>query len=230
LKNKNLSFSDLYLGIRGNTDEELICKLLPNRCHRKELSVKIDKLYSNSGNLFNDLIKTDSLIIGGAGAFNLYGKVRMAPNSQIYRSPYLIGMFENYVYDLPIPFRKHFAGNQFTTKYLFRKSLLSRDILPIEIAFEKKSWMYSPNAEWLRNKLGAVVEKVLLDKDSPVLNYFNCETIRLLIKEHMNYKKDHSFQLMILFTFNIWHKIFIDSEDVRYPIGGIKALFDINGL
>ena len=92
-------------------------------------------------------------------------------------------------------------------------------ILPNEIIHTKKTWMSSPNAEWLRGNLKIYFEEIMFHKNSSLKNYFNINLIKDLWYLHLKNKQDYSYSLIMLLEFEIWHKIFIERNTMDDSAG-----------
>lgn len=56
-------------------------------------------------------------------------------------------------------------------------------------------------------------ERVLLDEKTLSRNYFNRDFIIKMVHEHMTARRDWGMQLCALLTFELWNRLFIDSND-----------------
>jgi asparagine synthase (glutamine-hydrolysing) len=83
---------------------------------------------------------------------------------------------------------------------------------------------YPDLGEWIRKnrKMRKFFQDVLLDKRTLNRPYFKAEFITRLVDEHMQGKKDYTKQLCTLLTFELWHRIFIDSH-LENTLGDFKG-------
>lgn len=96
-------------------------------------------------------------------------------------------------------------------KYLLKKAM--HNVLPNEIIHRKKQRFYVPIDLWIQKEVKPMIESTL---DKGFLNqYFNKS---YLDKIFNNYDKSRLFyarQLWNLFTFHLWHRQFIEGENVK---------------
>jgi asparagine synthase (glutamine-hydrolysing) len=142
------------------------------------------------------------------------GKLRVGPSEALVRFPYLSKKIENLVYSLPVKYKIGNRGGEPVHKYLFKVALESSGILPPEIIHTRKNWMPSPAGEWLRYDFKGYFERLVSQNDSSLNNYFNTDIIRDIWTLHQLRGKDYPYFLMMVLTFDIWHKVFIESRDV----------------
>lgn len=76
---------------------------------------------------------------------------------------------------------------------------------------------YPDYGEWIRKNrnLRAFFEDILLDKKTLNRGYFNPRFVAQMVRDHMSGKKDWRNQLCALLTFELWHRLFIDSPQKR---------------
>lgn len=96
-----------------------------------------------------------------------------------------------------------------TTKYILKKALAG--ILPKEILQRKKSGFGVPIGRWLRQELKNYAYDILLDEKSINRGYFEKETIKSLLDEHVEGKIDHGARIWSLLNLELWHQMFIDN-------------------
>src|SRR6185437_11423207 len=85
-----------------------------------------------------------------------------------------------------------------TTKRLFRKLALRH--VPREIVERKKHGFAVPLSRLLRDKLKAPVSHALLDRGSPLHEWFHRKEIERLWSEHQSGYNDHRKKIWTLFT------------------------------
>ena len=68
--------------------------------------------------------------------------------------------------------------------------------------------------EWIRKdrKMRKFFRDILLNEKTLSRGYFNREFVAKMVNEHMSGKKDWAMQLCALLTFELWHRLFIDSS------------------
>ena len=97
-----------------------------------------------------------------------------------------------------------------TTKYILKRAL--KDIVPQEIIDRKKHGFGVPVGRWFRTSLKNYLRDTLLSREALARGYFHESTLRRLIGEHENGKRDHGHRLWALLTLEIWQRMFIDQE------------------
>lgn len=217
LLNNSTNFSDIYLKIRGlNPDKLLYCLLLGNS-DINILKYKIDDLYINTGRFVRDAGDVDVKIFGDCYVLNSNSKLKLTPNCQRYRFPYIDNKLEALVASLPESYLQNkFNNNTIVNKYLFKYALEKKEILPKETIHTKKTWMYSPNSEWLCSILKKSFETIVLKESHAVNYYFNMDLIKKLWSMHQRRENDFSILLMTILNFEIWYRIFIEDDTFKY--------------
>lgn len=209
------NFGSFYLNLRSNISDKLLNSIILKDVNKYSTTNKIKSIFINTDNLYNDLAKVDIKLYGNMAAFNLYGKVRMSPNPQTYRFPYLDHKLEHMVEELPLYMKKSINTNFQAKKYLFKYAIEKKKLFPHEIINLPKSWMYSPSANWLTGYLKQIVPDVLFRRKSFTREYFDIEGIKLLWRYQQNHQMDSSYLFMMLFTFEIWNEIFINNKKLE---------------
>ncbi|MEM4259846.1 MAG: asparagine synthase (glutamine-hydrolyzing) [Candidatus Woesearchaeota archaeon] len=141
-------------------------------------------------------------------------KMTMA-HSQEARVPLLDVKFTEYVNRIPRAYKKN--------KMVFR--LTMKDSLPKEIVERKKFPFYLPIDSWFGHGYKEMLETILSPDKMSSKQYFN----KNYIKKLMEVRKSsmlHSRQLWTILTFEVWHKLYIDSEEILKP-QSIKKLYNI---
>ena len=77
--------------------------------------------------------------------------------------------------------------------------------------------MVSPSAEWLRHKLGAHVEGLLLGKHSRIRDYVDLHHLETRLREHRAGLADHSFAVMMLVGLEVFHRVFLEGPSLEKP-------------
>lgn len=100
-------------------------------------------------------------------------------------------------------------------KLLLRKAV--REILPEE-SLRKPKWGFSVNVySWYAGELGEVARQVIPESDV-IRRYFSQSVIRKLLQRPLSQDDRRLYVLFWqLLGFHLWHKIFVESEDVRNP-------------
>lgn len=106
-----------------------------------------------------------------------------------------------------IPSEVKFRGR--VRKYLLKKGL--EPLLGREILYRKKAGFNVPKNVWIRRELRPMVEDVLSPSRLATHGLFRPEIVARLLREHMEQRADHSFQIWSLLIFQLWYDQFIDA-------------------
>jgi asparagine synthase (glutamine-hydrolysing) len=96
-----------------------------------------------------------------------------------------------------------------TTKYIFKKMVAKRNLLPHDIAFRKKQGFGAPVHNWIRKEWKEMVDQIL----DPVITknyagFFNKEYVKSMLREpYLN-----SNRLFSLIIFLVWYKLYIERD------------------
>lgn len=119
------------------------------------------------------------------------------------RSPFLDHKFMEFMQSISTEIRIRNG----VTKYLLRKMLLSRKMLPREIVKSRsKRGFEAPVEDWLKRDLKSLVQSKLLDNPIPVIANFGKNYIQKLISSKSRYRSLKTWNLLIL---SIWYDVFI---------------------
>ncbi|PIP88845.1 MAG: asparagine synthase (glutamine-hydrolyzing) [Bdellovibrionales bacterium CG12_big_fil_rev_8_21_14_0_65_38_15] len=88
-------------------------------------------------------------------------------------------------------------------KMLFRKAM--EKYIPVTVTNREKQGFSAPDASWFRGESIDYVEKVLLDKNSKIYDYFDYKVVKKLLKEHSEGKVNR--RLVIWSLINLHHTI-----------------------
>ncbi|PYV96898.1 MAG: asparagine synthase (glutamine-hydrolyzing) [Acidobacteria bacterium] len=137
------------------------------------------------------------------------------------RVPILDHMFLGWVAGLPAEWKMR--GNQ--QKYIFRK-LAERVGVPREALYRHKQGFALPLVHWMRNELKDLVLSVLLEPRTLQRGYFNPRSIRQLLDEHFQGRRDHSPRIWRFLMFELWHRNFLERSEVSnlvpQPLGAVS--------
>jgi asparagine synthase (glutamine-hydrolysing) len=93
-------------------------------------------------------------------------------------------------------------------KYILK--LAFQDMLPPALLKRKKHGFGVPLGHWFRHQLRPYVEEVLLTADARLREYFDQESIRRLVTEHVEGVGQHWNRLWILLNFELWLRMLAD--------------------
>jgi len=96
----------------------------------------------------------------------------------------------------------------FTTKYAIRK--LAERLLPGEISRRPKSGFNVPLANWITPASETFVRDHLAPDTLSRRGYFDPAVVANMLDDHFQCRADRSQWIMMLLTFEVWHRQFID--------------------
>ena len=158
---------------------------------------------SDSSHVLDRLLNTD---VHGYLPNDLLVKVDITSmaNSLEVRSPFLDHKLMEFAAKLPAEYK--LRGS--TKKYILKKAI--GDLLPSENVHRRKMGFGVPVGKWFREELREFLKETLLSQSLLKREYFKPEVIKSMVKDHINKRKDYSFQLWSLLMLELWHKRFID--------------------
>jgi len=102
--------------------------------------------------------------------------------------------------------------NGFTLKYIWKRALAKR--VPGRIVKRKKAGFPVPYEAWLRHNLGDQVRGILTDRKTIERGYFQKASVERLIDANRN-RGSYSKEIFSLVTLELWHRVFLDGEQVK---------------
>lgn len=132
-------------------------------------------------------------------------------NSLETRAPYLDHRLMEFAAQIP----PHIKLKRMRTKYLLRKALSG--LVPSEILRRGKKGFGVPIGSWFRHELKDLAYDILLDPRSVQRGYFDMGFVKKMLDEHISGKIDHGYRIWALLNLELWHRMFIDSDDVSQP-------------
>ena len=105
--------------------------------------------------------------------------------------------------------------NGTTTKHIFREAL--RPWLPGSI-LERQKWGFgSPISAWFRGQLRDMPREILLDPVATERGWFQEATVRSLIEDHVDGRRDNTTKLWALLQLELWLRTFVsERKDSRF--------------
>ncbi len=145
-----------------------------------------------------------------------YNDILSMAHSLEMRVPYLDYEFVEYVMRIPAAQRSK-PGE---VKYLLKKALTR--LLPEDILNRPKGGFSLPYGRWIDRELKPAVQAYLAPARLTKQGYFNPGYVSKLLREHYGGIRDHTYQIWVLFMFELWHAIYI--EDRAMCLGTIRNL------
>lgn len=134
-------------------------------------------------------------------------KMSMA-NSLEVRVPFL----DPKVFEVAAKLQIQHKINPETTKVLLREAF--KDIIPYHIVNQPKLGFPTPIRVWLKDRLGEVVRKTILESKTDEL--INKDYVINLLDMHIAGDGDQSRKVWAIFTFCLWHQMFIEGLDIQF--------------
>jgi len=119
-------------------------------------------------------------------------------NSLEVRAPILDYELIEYAATIPSEY-KYRNGEK---KYILKEAF--KDDLPDEILYRKKMGFDVPLAQWLRNEIKPLAERVIFDSNGGLTDFFDMTYIRKLWHQHQTEMKDHSGVIWSMLMFQLW--------------------------
>lgn len=134
---------------------------------------------------------------------NLVKPDRMAMAESLEtRAPFLDYRMMEFAFQTPGDF-KLLNGDK---KYLFKRSVT--DLIGEDLAFRKKQMFTMPIGEWFKAELSAYCNEILLSNTTRLHDLFNRDIIRELLDEHLSGKANHTRQIRVLISIELWLRRF----------------------
>ena len=94
------------------------------------------------------------------------------------------------------------------TKHVLKKAL--KGIVPDEVLAAPKAGFGAPHDHWLTNDLKEMVDDLLSDDEIRRRGLFDPASVRALVREHREGRRDWSYQVWQLLTLELWQRTFLD--------------------
>ncbi|MFC2122472.1 asparagine synthase (glutamine-hydrolyzing) [Bacteroidota bacterium] len=131
-------------------------------------------------------------------------KVTMAfPVEQ--RSPFLDHELVEFAFKIPVRLKVR----RKETKYILWKAMSGR--VPAQV-LRGKRYFFPPVAKWMRAGLRPLMEDYLSIPSLEKSGVFDSASVRKMLQDHLEYKEYNMGLLWAIFTFQIWHKQFIERQ------------------
>jgi asparagine synthase (glutamine-hydrolysing) len=192
-----------YIGNANIFNEKEKKQLLVQYLSNAENEKVTDLLYSNSFS-YDDVTKMQYIDIQTwlKGDILLKADKMSMANSLEVRVPFL----DKKVFGVASKLTSSQKIKNGQTKFLLREA--AKGIVPQHVWNRKKLGFPVPIRHWLKNEMYDWA--IQLINDSQTDSLFNKEEIHALLADHLFGKKDNSRKLWSIFTFMIWHQIYIE--------------------
>jgi asparagine synthase (glutamine-hydrolysing) len=139
-------------------------------------------------------------------------KMSMATSLEV-RVPFLDRGLATYAFGEVPPDWKVTADPKPVTKQVLRKAL--KGIVPDEVLAAPKAGFGAPHDHWLAHDLREMVDDLLSDDQVRSRGLFNPGSVRTLVQEHRQGRRDWSYQVWQLLTLELWQRAFLDAKGGR---------------
>ncbi len=119
------------------------------------------------------------------------------------RSPFLDHKVMEFAATLPSPFKLR----RTTLKYLLKKT--GAALLPSKTMHRRKMGFGVPVGTWMRNELRPLLEETLLSSSARIRSYFEMPSVRKMVDEHVQGKRDYAIPLWAMLWLELWHREFL---------------------
>ncbi|MBI2116986.1 MAG: asparagine synthase (glutamine-hydrolyzing) [candidate division NC10 bacterium] len=120
-----------------------------------------------------------------------------------------------------VPMPGHLKLKGWQTKAVLREAL--RDLVPPEILRRRKMGFPVPVGRWLRGPFWCIVQEFVLSARALRRGFFDPSLLRQLAQEHRAGVGEHGDRLWLLANLEIWHRIFLDGEDIASIMRAARA-------
>ncbi|MDP7244675.1 MAG: asparagine synthase (glutamine-hydrolyzing) [Flavobacteriales bacterium] len=195
-----------YLEVISVFDEDEKNKLLNDSYKSKNPYLLLNKTYfSNHKDFLNQLTYMDLKTYLPEDLLMKPDKMCMAFGIEA-RVPFLDHRLVEYAFNMPS--RLKLKGN--TTKYIMKKSF--KNLLPYDILHRKKQPFQVPLDQWMSKDLKDYFRNLIEDKIND--KFFNKNYIKKILDNYNRSKLFYGRQIWSLGIFNIWHKIYVEEENI----------------
>ena len=196
---------DRYLLFRSE-DKDKIRHIMDSECYREGLEKEFihshyfnkDEIPLNKRLMYTDL-KTklaDNFLLGA-------DKMTMAFGLE-QRSPFLDHKLVEFAFKIPVKLKVR----RRETKYILKRAMSG--MIPPEV-LQGKRYFFPPAAKWMRAGLKPMFEDYLSVSSLQRSGFFNVDAVREMLENHLTLKEYNLGLLWAVFTFQVWHKQFIEN-------------------
>jgi len=124
-------------------------------------------------------------------------------NSLEARSPFLDHKVMEFAASLPPEFKM----KNLVKKYILKKAL--HGIIPDENIYRSKMGFGVPVGDWFRGELKELLTDTLLSDKCAGRGYFDDIAVEMMVSDHIEGRRDYTYQLWALLMLELWHEKFI---------------------
>ena len=156
----------------------------------------------STGNPIDNLLYLDSKTYLPSDILTKVDRMSMAASLEA-RVPLLDHKLIEFVMQIPTELK--LKGLE--TKYIFRKAV--KGIVPDEILNRPKQGFGVPIGDWINLQLKQRIHETLSERKTLERGFFDAKYIKVLLDEHSNKRRDHSYALWILYILELWQRRFL---------------------
>ena len=157
----------------------------------------------STGNPTDNLLYLDSKTYLVSDILTKVDRMSMAASLEV-RVPLLDHKLIEFVTQIPTELK--LKGLE--TKYIFRKAV--KGFVPDEILNRPKQGFGVPLNEWINLQLKDRIHETLTERKTLERGFFDAKYIKILLHEHSNKRRDHSYALWILYILELWQRKVLD--------------------
>ena len=120
------------------------------------------------------------------------------------RVPFLDNDLVDYAARMPSDSKLH----QGQSKRVLRRAM--RGLLPEETLSRRKQGFTPPDRTWYRTRSVSYIEDLILRGPALERGYFQPKTLRKILDDHFEDRRDHRFLIWSLMCFEWWNRLFVD--------------------
>jgi asparagine synthase (glutamine-hydrolysing) len=201
-----------YLFARRRTSRRALRRLYPHAATTDVgLLRRVGRSHATTGDGLADFIALDEAMFGDQVVYRELGKTLVDAHGLWPRMPYTDAGVTRWVEAVPPSARFRRTGRRKAERKSFFKNVMQKEgVLPPELIYRRKAWMYSPTADWLRGPLYATISSLLQRSRLPERGLFDHARVGRLLEEHRAGRRDNSKVLMMLAAVELWHQLFVD--------------------
>jgi asparagine synthase (glutamine-hydrolysing) len=164
-----------------------------------------------TGGALDELLYLDSKLYLPGDILTKVDRASMAVSLEV-RAPLLDHKLIEYVSRIPASLK--LRGGR--TKHILKEA--AHGLLPPEVVERRKQGFGLPVDRWIRQELRDRVRGTLTDRRTRDRGYLDGRYLDVLLREHEEGRRDHSFRIWALFMLELWHRQFADCDrEVSQP-------------
>jgi len=142
-------------------------------------------------------------------SLNLLYNDRMSMASSLeVRVPFLDRELVRYAFAEIPPGDKLRGSFRPVTKAVLRDAV--RGVVPDDVLRQPKAGFGAPHDHWLSHDLREMVDDLLSEEQIRRRGYLDPRTVRRMVREHLDARRDWAYPLWLLLTLELWHRAFVD--------------------